>query len=146
MDPIGIAGGLNVYGFAGGDPINFGDPFGLHPCQGAGAAAAAGVMAIADGPVLPVGDIAAAGCLLIAGGIAIAASAGTTWDSIKAKAKSLNRWRRIVGALVGGLTGGDDAATAELPPPVPWEQQVAPEPRPPQRDTASVPDSPGGSQ
>jgi hypothetical protein len=28
-DPIGIAGGLNLYGFAGGDPINFSDPFGL---------------------------------------------------------------------------------------------------------------------
>jgi hypothetical protein len=29
MDPIGLAGGLNVYGFAGRDPINFSDPFGL---------------------------------------------------------------------------------------------------------------------
>jgi len=28
-DPIGLAGGLNLYGFAGGDPINFGDAFGL---------------------------------------------------------------------------------------------------------------------
>jgi hypothetical protein len=29
LDPIGLAGGLNLYGFAGGDPVNFGDPFGL---------------------------------------------------------------------------------------------------------------------
>jgi RHS repeat-associated protein len=28
-DPIGIAGGLNSYGFAGGDPVNYSDPFGL---------------------------------------------------------------------------------------------------------------------
>ena len=28
-DPIGIAGGMNVFGFANGDPVNFSDPFGL---------------------------------------------------------------------------------------------------------------------
>jgi RHS repeat-associated protein len=34
-DPIGIAGGMNVFGFADGDPINFSDPFGLcPPCVG----------------------------------------------------------------------------------------------------------------
>jgi hypothetical protein len=26
-----LAGGLNLYGYAGGDPINFSDPFGLYP-------------------------------------------------------------------------------------------------------------------
>jgi RHS repeat-associated protein len=30
-DPIGLAGGMNVYGFAGGDPLNSRDPFGLCP-------------------------------------------------------------------------------------------------------------------
>jgi RHS repeat-associated protein len=30
-DPLGLAGGLNVYGFAGGDPVTYGDPFGLCP-------------------------------------------------------------------------------------------------------------------
>lgn len=30
-DPIGIAGGLNTYGFAYGDPVSYGDPYGLCP-------------------------------------------------------------------------------------------------------------------
>ena len=33
-DPLGLVGGLNLYGFAAGDPINFGDPFGLCPYTG----------------------------------------------------------------------------------------------------------------
>ncbi|MFN2637435.1 MAG: RHS repeat-associated core domain-containing protein, partial [Gemmatimonadaceae bacterium] len=31
QDPMGLAGGLNLYGFAAGDPVNFSDPFGLCP-------------------------------------------------------------------------------------------------------------------
>jgi RHS repeat-associated protein len=30
-DPLGLGGGLNVYGFASGDPVDFSDPFGLCP-------------------------------------------------------------------------------------------------------------------
>ena len=30
-DPIGLAGGLNLYGYANGDPVNYSDPFGLSP-------------------------------------------------------------------------------------------------------------------
>jgi RHS repeat-associated protein len=33
-DPIGLAGGVNLYGFAAGDPVNFSDPFGLRDCKG----------------------------------------------------------------------------------------------------------------
>ena len=29
-DPLGLGGGLNAYGFAGGDPVNYTDPFGLY--------------------------------------------------------------------------------------------------------------------
>jgi len=31
QDPIGLAGGVNLYGFAGGDPVSYSDPFGLCP-------------------------------------------------------------------------------------------------------------------
>ena len=30
-DPIGLAGGINVYGFANGDPVTYSDPLGLCP-------------------------------------------------------------------------------------------------------------------
>ncbi len=33
-DPAGLGGGLNAYGFGGGDPINYADPFGLCPLPG----------------------------------------------------------------------------------------------------------------
>jgi RHS repeat-associated protein len=32
-DPIGLAGGMNAYGFTDGDPATYSDPFGLKPCR-----------------------------------------------------------------------------------------------------------------
>lgn len=34
IDPIGVAGGLNLYGYAAGDPLSYSDPFGLCPDPG----------------------------------------------------------------------------------------------------------------
>jgi len=48
QDPIGLAGGLNLYGYAGSDPINFSDPFGLCPvCE----IASAGMTSMMSAPL-----------------------------------------------------------------------------------------------
>jgi hypothetical protein len=32
QDPLGLAGGVNLYAYAGNNPVAFRDPFGLNPC------------------------------------------------------------------------------------------------------------------
>jgi RHS repeat-associated protein len=54
-DPIGLAGGLSVYGFADGDAVSYSDPFGLLPIP-----------------------------LLIAGAIALFEAASTAYDAYQA--------------------------------------------------------------
>jgi RHS repeat-associated protein len=56
-DPIGIAGGLNSYGFASGDPINYSDPFGLCAVAGAASSVAMGsALATATGSTYGAGS------------------------------------------------------------------------------------------
>ena len=47
QDPIGLAGGLNLYGFGNGDPVNASDPFGLNPCLANPAACVAAASMVA---------------------------------------------------------------------------------------------------
>jgi hypothetical protein len=52
-DPIGLAGGLNAYGFAAGDPVSYSDPYGLCPAcgeMGAGMLVRSGISTDRDVP------------------------------------------------------------------------------------------------
>jgi len=57
-DPLGLAGGLNAYGFANGDPVNFSDPFGLFPesTEDGDAATEQGGGPLVVGPMMQVGQ------------------------------------------------------------------------------------------
>lgn len=70
-DPAGLGGGSNLYGFAGGDPVNFTDPFGLWPCP---ELCTAGALGIAAGGETAIGSLAAGGPAgwIAIGGIAVA--------------------------------------------------------------------------
>ncbi|MEJ7809360.1 MAG: RHS repeat-associated core domain-containing protein, partial [Gemmatimonadaceae bacterium] len=150
-DPIGLAGGVNLYGFAGADPVNYSDPFGLCPIEvdgvpciltGAmhGTLAGAWAGAVVGGAggtfILPgVGTLAGGGGGVVAGGLA-GLAAGTTAGAVrdlgslvemsglgdKIKRK-ITRTIETVGFIVGLLQG-------EPPPKKPDDEHKPPPPAP----------------
>jgi RHS repeat-associated protein len=93
-DPIGLAGGLNAYGFANGDPVNYSDPFGLCPiCLVVAGAALEGAI---EGGILGAGQQMAENAL-----------SGTPLSEGVAKAT-------VIGAGVGAVTAGVGSAARML--------------------------------
>ena len=115
-DPIGIAGGMNAFGFASGDPVNYSDPFGLCPpkdwnfftCDGcftlAGAAAGTLVGEWMGGIGGGLGG-ATAGELACAG-MPVCGAAGAVAGSVSGR-----KLGSLAGAAVGAYAGSQiDAA------------------------------------
>ncbi len=153
-DPIGLAGGSNLYGFAGGDPINRNDPFGLmancclqqrlNRAASSGFAVGSSIGGIAgittaSGCAVGTAGVCTLAAPVIVGGFAIVGGAGGALIGIGLEgAEELGRaversgrkfGRRVVDIVTGivGLFGGSDVTPPDPPEPDPDQpKQEAP--------------------
>ncbi len=116
-DPLGVfAGWENAYAYAGNNPINFIDPYGLLSATQffCGAAIAAGVIAAgiaiaAAAPVIAAGSGVAAG--LSAAGTALGAAASAAGGAVAASAGAI-KTAALIGGAGGAVVSGMTAATS----------------------------------
>jgi len=92
-DPIGLAGGLNAYGFANGDPVNYDDPFGLCPIDVDGVPC-----------TLAWGALGGAAGLTVGVAAAVVTTAGTLGAAAPAAPVEIGTLT-LAGALIGGTAG-----------------------------------------
>ena len=118
-DPIGLAGGLNAYNYADGDPVNFEDPFGLcpyfltgKPCS-AGAAIAFGFVPIA-GDFYDVASAIAGKDLLTGESIGGVGVAATFIGTIAGSGKLAREGVGFGGRLLKGVAAPTLDATGKL--------------------------------
>ncbi len=110
-DPIGLAGGLNSYGFANGDPVNYSDPFGL--CWQWGNSTQSNYCAPEEGVVgeTPSALDVAAVVAVPGGGEAAVAGEGAAAATVKATARVIGSYLeylnvgRSLGAKVFNVPG-----------------------------------------
>jgi RHS repeat-associated protein len=124
-DPIGLAGGLNAYGFANGDPVNFSDPFGLCPpedtkdgpeCKKVVAVGATASWVLSKGPSLSAGVILYSGegpGVFFTTGMHEGISGGVTGDL--EVSKNMNAFngksdQGCVGPAVGAICGSRNSS------------------------------------